>query len=91
MSPILYVALLDHRDRLQQLGHKIEGEAPVLVVEKKPFITPTAISSNHWPAIAAKAGFVDKDGDLRHTFYALRHTAANIWRAVGVPELDLCA
>ena len=82
MSPILCTALRSYGDRLQSLGRKLEG--PVLVTKRAPIIVPLAISQAHWAAVAAKAGFVDDDGALDHTFYALRHTCANLWRTIGI-------
>ena len=42
--------------------------------------------------IAYKAGLVDeKTGARRYTAYCLRHTAANMWRAIGIDLEDLRA
>lgn len=84
MSPLLYAALRAHADRLQALGFKVTGEAPVLVTTQAKIVLPSAISAQHWVAAASKAGFIDTDGGLKHTYYALRHTAANLWRTVGI-------
>jgi integrase len=84
MSPILYAALHSYADRLRSFGYTTEGPIPVLRTKQAPIIVPLAISQAHWAAIAAKAGFVDDDGGLDHTFYALRHTCANLWRTVGI-------
>ena len=84
MSPILHAALLEHRDRLRALGHKVDGEAPVLVTEGAALVRPTAITGDHWPTISAKSGFVDEHGGNKYTYYDLRHTAANLWRTVGI-------
>jgi integrase len=84
MSPILYAALHSHADRLRSFGYTTEGPVPVLRTKQAPIIVPLAISQAHWAAIAAKAGFVDDDGGLDHTFYALRHTCANLWRTIGI-------
>jgi integrase len=83
MSPVLHAALGAYRDRLITLGRKIDG--PVLVTNRANIVRPDSITGHHWPAISAKAGFVDAHGGLRHTDYALRHTAANLWRTVGIP------
>jgi integrase len=82
MNPILFAALRSYGDRLVSMGRKLEG--PVLVTRRAPIIRPLAISQTHWAAVAAKAGFVDDNGGLDHTFYALRHTCANLWRTIGI-------
>jgi len=84
MSPILVAAFDAYRERLQSFGYQVEGKVPVFVTEKAPIIRPLAISQGHWATIAAKAGFVDKDGGLDHTFYTLRHTCLTLWRTVGI-------
>lgn len=83
MSPILFAALSTYADRLRQLGYQLDG--PVLVSGRVGSVTPNAITGNHWPAIARKAGFIGEAEELAHTFYALRHTAANLWRTIGIP------
>lgn len=82
MSPVLQAALKAYGDRLKMLGRKLDG--PVLVTDRADIVRPDSISGHHWPAISAKAGFVDAHGGLRHTDYALRHTAANLWRTIGI-------
>jgi integrase len=82
MSPILFAALDTYAERMESLGYKLEG--PVLRTRQAPIITPDAISAAHWTTVASKAGFMDQDGGLKHQFYALRHTAANLWRAIGI-------
>jgi integrase len=84
MSPILIAAFEAYRERLRSFGYQVEGKVPVLVTQLAPIVRPLAITADHWPAIAAKAGFVDKDGGLDHTFYALRHTCLTLWRTVGI-------
>jgi hypothetical protein len=84
INPILYAALHSYADRLRSFGYQTEGPVPVLRTKQAPIIVPLAISNGHWQAIASKAGFVDDDGGLGHTFYALRHTCANLWRTIGI-------
>ena len=84
MSPILVAAFAAYRERLRSLGYPTEGEVPVLRTKQTRNIVPLAISRAHWPAVAAKAGFVDKDGGLDRTAYVLRTTCLTLWRAVGM-------
>lgn len=89
ISPILSMELQSYRAFLQQLGMPTTGAIPVLVAGKAAIIKPEAISGQHWPTIASKAGFVDGADDRIFTFYNLRHTAATIWRTVGMEPDDL--
>src|SRR5262249_49885186 len=79
MSPILYAELQDYATHLQRMGYALDG--PVLRTKRAPIITASE-TCWHWNAIAAKAGFVNQDGDQKYTYYDLRHTAANLWRSV---------
>ncbi|MGY2906195.1 tyrosine-type recombinase/integrase [Bradyrhizobium sp. URHC0002] len=88
MSPILAAAFVAYGQRLVGMERKLEG--PVLIC-KSEIVKPEAISSQHWNAIARKAGFPDASEPGRHTFYTVgRHTCINLWRAVGIP-LDTVA
>ena len=90
MSPLLHAVLSAHRDRLLEFGHPTVGPVPVLVTARAEFVTPTAISRDHWSLIAKKAGFIDETtGANKHTFYSLRHTACSMWRAAGIDLDDL--
>lgn len=87
MSPVLLAELLSYGDRLKQLGMPLQG--PVLITAGASIIKPEAISSQHWPVIARKAGFVDAHDDHLYTFYDLRHTDATILRTIGMESDDL--
>ena len=89
MSPILFAALWAYRERLQSMGRKTEGPVPVLVTTPGALFYPSSISAHHWPVLATKAGFMDADGGLKHSFYALRTTAANLWRTIGMQIDDV--
>ena len=88
MSPILVAALDAWRARLRGMGYRVEGEEPVLVTARGP-VWKYSIAQNHWATIAVKSGFTDADGGHRYTFYCLRHTAATLWRAIGIDTDDV--
>lgn len=93
MSPIVHAVLMDWRDRLAERGLPTTGAVPILRTERAAIITPKAIScKGHWFRIAHKARLVDpKTKALTHTAYCLRHTAANLLRAIGMDLEDLRA
>lgn len=84
MGPIVYAALKSYQQWLRDRGYEVEGAVPVLMVGRTETINPAAISSDHWPVIAGKAGF-DKTEGLLHTCYVLRHCFGNLLRTIGVP------
>jgi integrase len=87
MNPILHAALVSWRDRLQALGYPAEGEVPVLRTERSSGLTSYGVEE-HWERVCGKVGWLSDEGKLRHTYYALRHTGANLWRTAGGMGLD---
>jgi integrase len=96
MGPILFAALSSYKDRLVEKGYNVDDDQTVLLSDrtKDNKISPSAIarSHGHWRQIAAKAKLHDVVGLDHHSYYGLRHSAPNMWRAIGMPAdriLDL--
>ncbi|SFJ25475.1 tyrosine-type recombinase/integrase [Bradyrhizobium sp. Gha] len=94
LSPITVEVIEVHKERLKSRGYPVEGHNPVLVpgrlsLSKGGTFTTNAIVQTHWPAICDKAGFTMPDGSRKHSFYVLRHVAANMLETLGMRQGDL--
>lgn len=90
LSPVAVAILAQYRQRMAALKLPVGDDDLVLITARaKKGVTTDAICQTHWPQIARKAqafggDFFNADGSLKHTYYDLRHTFANMGEKIGI-------
>lgn len=80
MPPLLHAALVQFRERLQQLGLPTEGRVQILITKRTELVDPPYISSHVFPEIKKKIGL-----SWERDAYAMRTSFANLMRVIKVP------